>query len=139
MLEILLIIHLCKKIGTKIRSRGGSPGGYQALLVLMWFGGEILGAILGGVFTAIINPHEEMFLLAYLFAIIGAVIGAATAFWIADRANPPQPAIEAFDAGGYFQPRPAEPTERNDPHGHFSPGNPSGRFPDDQYRTQGGR
>ncbi|MDB5355676.1 MAG: hypothetical protein JWN24_2129 [Phycisphaerales bacterium] len=81
MLEILLLWHLCKKIGVKLRAKGRSAGGYQAMLVAMWFGGEIIGAIIG---VVVMGGGAG----AYLFAILGAAAGAVAAFVIVNSVAP---------------------------------------------------
>ena len=75
MIEILVLIALTKRIGNIVKAKGHKPGGYKAMLVGFWFGGEILGLIIG---FAVVGEG----LAIYLFAIIGAVIGAFVAFGI---------------------------------------------------------
>src|SRR5260370_27777381 len=75
MLEILLIWSLGKKIGAIASDKGRSSGGYIALFVLAWFGGEFAG----GVFGVILN-RGEVSAIVYLFALLGAVVGAGAVF-----------------------------------------------------------
>ncbi len=87
MLEILFLIFLTRKIGKKVEEKGRKPGGYKVMLVAFWFGGEILGFIIGG---AIVGET----LTAYLFALVGAAVGASVSFAIANGlapAGPPPP------------------------------------------------
>jgi hypothetical protein len=81
MLEILILWQLCKNIGVKLRAKGRSPGGYQFMLVAMWFGGEIIGGIIGVIVL-------EGGLGAYLLAILGAVAGVVAAFVIVNSLAP---------------------------------------------------
>jgi hypothetical protein len=77
MLEIILIIFLAKMIGNIATEKGRNAAGYIVLFVLMWVGGEIVGAIIG-----VIISRGELSVGGYLFAILGAAVGAATAFMI---------------------------------------------------------
>ena len=51
MLEIIIVWQLCKKIGNILRDKGRSPGLYQFLTVVLWFGGEVTGMIGSRVLT----------------------------------------------------------------------------------------
>jgi MFS family permease len=79
MLEIILIISLSKKIGTIAENKGHKKGGYIALFVILWILGEIIGAIAG---VAITGDDGFGF---YIFAIIGAAIGALIAFVVTNN------------------------------------------------------
>lgn len=81
MLEIILLIFLCKKIGAIIREKGRSPVAFQVLTVFLWFGGEIAGAVVG----IIVSGNEEPGPAAYIFALVGAAVGATIAFLIASN------------------------------------------------------
>jgi hypothetical protein len=84
-LEIILLVVLCKSMGNVLRNKGRKPLLFQFLLVGMWLGGEIVGAIIGTVVYAIRNgaPPEGIELSTYLFAIVGAAAGAGLCFLIA--------------------------------------------------------
>src|SRR5262245_2158140 len=105
MLEIILLITLGKRIGNIVRPKGHKAGLYQFLLVILWFGGEILGAIFGTIIGAVVLQQNEPTLLAYLFALLGAAAGAVIAFVIAKNL-PPTQAIDDEKARAYFQPPP---------------------------------
>ena len=83
MLEILLLIFLTKKIGEICQDKGRKAGGYKALTVVLWFGGEIVGAILGLVATS-----GEGGALVYVLALIGAAVGAVISFTIVNNLTP---------------------------------------------------
>jgi hypothetical protein len=86
MLEILALLALTRKIGKIVENKGYKPGMYKFLTCVLWFGGEIFGAILG----AIISEGEMI--PTYLIAILGAMIGAGTAYLIAvNRPERPLP------------------------------------------------
>jgi hypothetical protein len=82
MLEVLLLIYLCKQIGDIVRDKGCTAGWYQLMLVLMWIGGEVVGMFCGIVTTG--KPGGA----AYLFALGGAAAGAIAAFVIARSIAP---------------------------------------------------
>jgi hypothetical protein len=83
MIEILILINLCKKIGANARAKGHKGGYYQLLLVLFWFGAEIGAAfaIAFGLALAGEDP-EHLGILIWLGAIAGAALGAWGAFKI---------------------------------------------------------
>ncbi len=65
MLEILILISLTKKIGEIMERKGHKSGWYKVLTVVLWFGGELMGAIVGAVITELTGVN---FLVAYLGA-----------------------------------------------------------------------
>ena len=74
MLEIFALIYLTKKNGNIAKEKGHSKGSYIFLTIALWFGGEIIGAIIGVMIT------EGMG--AYIFAFIGAIMGAIISYQI---------------------------------------------------------
>jgi hypothetical protein len=85
MLEILILISLCRKIGEAARAKGRSAGGYQLMLVAFWFGGEVGVGLLGGIIIAVAFGGQEedgVFWFVYILAILGAALGALLAFQI---------------------------------------------------------
>jgi hypothetical protein len=129
MLEILLLIHFCKRIGAKVRDKGyKSATGYQIMLVLMWLGGEIFGAFFGGIVAEILaNGREEPnMLLAYGCALLGAAAGAAITFLIVGNLSPADDHSYYREEQGYFDRNPAA-----DPN---AGGDQYRRGSDDQYR-----
>jgi hypothetical protein len=75
MLEILLLVGLCKRISRMVGEKGRKAGGYIGLTIGLWIGGEILGFIVGQLL--------DMGGGAYAFALFGAGLGALAAYWIA--------------------------------------------------------
>ena len=51
MLEIIALWHLTKRMGRLVEEKGHRSGWYKVLTVVLWFGGEIAGAIVGAVVT----------------------------------------------------------------------------------------
>ena len=82
MLEILLLVYLCRSLGRTLRDKGRSPGWYQFLLVVLWFGGEVFGAIVA---VAVFRLEGAG---SYLGALVGAAGGATLAFVIAHSLGP---------------------------------------------------
>jgi len=80
MLEILALWALTKRIGNIVEQKGHKSGWYKVLTVALWFGGEIVGAILGVIVT---GTSESAQCLIYLFALGGAAAGAGVAYLIA--------------------------------------------------------
>lgn len=81
MIEIAAIIFLTIKIGEIVQEKGRKATWYRVLTVVLWLGGELLGAVIG---LAIVGES----LSVYLFALGGAVLGAITAFVIAKSLKP---------------------------------------------------
>jgi hypothetical protein len=107
MIEIIILFKLCGRIGEAARDRGRRAFGYQLMLLLFWFGGEVVAAILAGIVLAAFYGEEfERYLL---FGYIAAVAGAALGAWIAFRivAGLPEPGSD----------EPAEPDTTPDPSG----------------------
>ncbi len=83
MLEILLLIFLTRKIGGICEEKGRKAGGYKFLTVVFWFGGEVVGAIIGAVAT-----DGKGGAMIYILALVGAAVGAGVAFAIANSLSP---------------------------------------------------
>ena len=81
MLEIFLLVYLCKKIRATLEAKGRSAGWFQFLLVVLWFGGEFGGAVVGIMLDGSGGA-------AYFCALIGAVVGACAGVAIANGAAP---------------------------------------------------
>ena len=84
MIEILILFSLCKQIGQKARDKGRKATGYQFMLVMFWFGGEIVTALIAGIILGVMygDQAESYMLIAYAAAIVGAALGALVAFQI---------------------------------------------------------
>jgi len=82
MLEILALVFLTRKNGAIAEKKGHKPGGYKWLTVLLWVGGEIAGGIAG---AAMAGGDESLVGLVYLFALGGALLGAALSRLIVNR------------------------------------------------------
>jgi hypothetical protein len=95
MLEILALVFLTRKNGSIAEKKGHKPGRYKWLTVLLWFGGEIVGAIGGAVLA---SANEDLGGLVYLLALIGAVVGAGLSRLIVNRLSVLNSVpIEVFD------------------------------------------
>ena len=96
MLEIAILVLLAGKIGKIADSKGRKKIGYQLLLVGLWIGGELFGAVAGAIIAAIAGSEDAMlFLLACGYGC--AALGAVIAFQIAKN----MPPIEKED--DYYQ------------------------------------
>ena len=74
MLEIAIVFGLLRVISRKVEDKGYRPGKYQLLLGALWFGGEVIGYLIG-LFASRGDKG-----LAYLSALTVAAIGAAVSF-----------------------------------------------------------
>lgn len=85
MLEIFIVVHLCRKLGELCRSRGRTAGWYQLLLVVAWIFGEIFAAIMGAIVYFLIDgtnraDFEPPMAVLYLSGLAGAGLGAGSVF-----------------------------------------------------------
>lgn len=81
MLEIFFLVFLGKKIAAKARDKGWSGGGAVLLLVGLWFGGEVAGAIAAVVVELMLDPDAEPnFLIVLVGCYSCAALGAGVAF-----------------------------------------------------------
>jgi hypothetical protein len=85
MLEIILLIHLTRRIGHILEQKGRKSGWYKLLTVLLWFVGELIGGIIGAVIAEIGGLNQA---IIYLVALLGAAAGAGAAFVIAKAVSP---------------------------------------------------
>jgi hypothetical protein len=94
MLEIIILYRLCQRIGQLARAKGRSGNGYQLLLVVLWFGGEFVGAFIttGILFVLYGERAEGMLLYVYGVALLGAAVGASIVFQIVRGLPEPHPA-----------------------------------------------
>jgi hypothetical protein len=110
MLEIIILFLMCRNIGTIVRKNGRNAIGFQLALIGLWIAGEILGGFVGAMVTMMVDGrYEGVGVLTYLFALLGAGIGAFIAFRIA-RSTAPKPAGLGFPVVMKY---PAETMERH--------------------------
>jgi hypothetical protein len=115
MVEIIVLIMLAQKIGKIAESKGRKKGRYQFLLVGLWIGGEVFGALVGGVLMALADGTEESAgCLAVVLAYGMAIVGAVVAFQIVKNLQPlnedehfPLRGVELERWGDKFKPREA--------------------------------
>ena len=97
MLEIIIIILLCRKIWEVADDRGVSPIMYVCLLIAFWFGGEIVGAIIGAIVAVAIlhaNDNLSVIMISWVGALCGAACGAMLAFVLVSvHPVPDQPSL----------------------------------------------
>jgi MFS family permease len=79
-LEFIVVYLLGKHNKTVVENKGHRGGKYMGITIALWFGGEILGLIVG-----LLLEGTKGFAVAYLFAIAGAVTGAVIAWLIAKQ------------------------------------------------------
>lgn len=84
MIEIIALYYFAKNIGQIVEAKGHRGTWYKVLAVVMWFGGEFVGAIVG----AILFGQEGGQCAAYLFALLGAAMSAGTVYLIAKNLQP---------------------------------------------------
>jgi hypothetical protein len=92
MIEILIVISLCRKIAEIAKSKGRAATGYVLLLILFWLGGEFCGAIFGAVAT-----DGQGGILLYVFALVGAAVGAGIVFMIVNSLPPVSVERDRYD------------------------------------------
>ena len=80
MLEIIMLIYLTRNVGETVRRKNRRAGWYKFLTVVLWLGFEFLGGFVGGIFVALSGSSQAFI---YLFALVGAALGAGIAFAVA--------------------------------------------------------
>ncbi len=123
MLEIFMLRRLCGWLGDKAREKGHGPVPYQVLLVVLWFGGEISGAILGVVLAFMMDANAEgglLGLFVIVFALSGVGVAVLTTYLIVNALADQRDSL-AFEGDRVF----------NDSEGHFN------RDGDDRFRGDG--
>lgn len=100
MLEILILYRLCSLIGYRAREKERRAIGYQLMLILFWFVGQVSTLLLAGLAFGQFSgkPVEEDLLYAYVTAFAGAAFGAWSAFRIV--ANLPVAGVSESGTGG---------------------------------------
>ncbi len=74
MLEIILIIFLSRKVGNIAKKRGHKARPNIIFFVVLWFAGELIGALLGSILS------KGNIIATYFMALIGAAVGAYIAY-----------------------------------------------------------
>ena len=83
MIEIIVVILLCSKNSKNAKDRGKSGGAAIAYTLGLWFGGEILGFIIG-----IAANEGELIPPVYIAALLFAAGGGVASYFIAKSGQP---------------------------------------------------
>ena len=73
MVEIIILFFLARRNGRVADSKGRAKSSYIGLTILLWFGGEILGVILGYMIYNTTGSTAALILIGLLGAAAGAV------------------------------------------------------------------
>ena len=79
MLEIIALVYLTRRVGDIARAKGRKAGWFKLMTVLLWFGCELGGGVVGAVAAELAGWPEAAI---YLFALVGAAFGAGLSFLI---------------------------------------------------------
>ncbi len=82
MLEIVVVWLLARHVGRVAAARGQKPLQYRWLTFGLWFGGELLGAIV----AAVVLGNRADIVGVYAIALLTAITGGAVAWQAAKRA-----------------------------------------------------
>lgn len=109
MLEILIVIGLCRTMGRILRAKGRKPLMMQVMLVVMWIVGEFTGGFIAGIVHVMRHGQNvEMGFGVYLFAMVGAAIAAGITFMVA-HLLPSQTALPISTSQDPFDQRTRDP------------------------------
>ena len=86
MIEILCVIWLLNQNGKIALARGQNPSKYRIITIGLWFGLEVLGTIAGTYIALTFAPNSKPLMIAYVFGITGALLGAFLSRMIVNRA-----------------------------------------------------
>lgn len=76
---------MARKNAKTCKEKNIKPGGYVVLTIVLWIVLELAGGLIG----ALLFPYERIML--YLFALIGAGLGAFISYTIVKNLDPGQP------------------------------------------------
>jgi F0F1-type ATP synthase assembly protein I len=85
MLEIILLIYLTRHVGETVQAKGRRSGWFKLMTVLLWIGGEITGMVIGVIVSRLSDTGNA---LIYVFALVGAAMGAGISVLIARSVSP---------------------------------------------------
>ena len=104
MIEIIVVYFLCKGLGKIVRAKGRKPLWLQVMLVVSWFGGEFVGAFIGAIGYVVMTGDDtgELHPSVYLFALLGAALGAGFCFLVAYLLPDAAPAYDPYQAAPDF-------------------------------------
>jgi hypothetical protein len=77
MVELLVLMFLTGHVGRIVSPKGRSAGAFKFLAVVLWFGGEAVGALIG--WTLVGHETVDVYGPALMGACLGAVIAVAIA------------------------------------------------------------
>lgn len=87
MLEIILIIFLCSRMGKHLRAKGRKPVLMQVMVVVVWIVSMFTGAMAYSIYVAITRGMEAVedigMFSAYPSALLAGVVGQLLLFGIA--------------------------------------------------------
>jgi hypothetical protein len=114
MIEVLLVIYLCKKVGDVVRPKGYSVGLWRFFMVLGWVGGEITGGVIGGIMAAASagNAQEPSMGVIYVCTLVGAALGAVIVFELANALGSKEPPRSSWPST--YAPPPTTPRRDSD-------------------------
>jgi hypothetical protein len=91
MLEILIVVTLCKKMGELMRGKGyEKPFWFQFFVPVVWLGGEFTGAFLYAMVRAFRGEPAEGFDFKLYFVSVVAAALAATLLFVIAKSFPTQ-------------------------------------------------
>ena len=96
MIELIVLIFLCRKTTQNAGLRGQSKAGAVAYTIGLWAGMEIIGAFQAVIVMTMFNIIDQYYMLAVLWALTGAGLGGYLALLISKI----QPEINSYAPGG---------------------------------------
>jgi len=84
MLEILLILSLCRSVGGRLEDKGyPSASSYQFFVIIAWFGGQFVGAFAAAFGCAVLDHGREHLGLVNLGFLFGSSLAIGIVVWFA--------------------------------------------------------
>jgi hypothetical protein len=84
-MDLAILIGLCFLLNKMLKAKGRSPAGYILLLVVLWLGGDVFGAVVGLVlsgFLGVALPDPTCLFIIAACALPAAAAAAAVPFVI---------------------------------------------------------
>jgi hypothetical protein len=101
MVDIIILFFVARNLGTKVRVKCHDAFLYQVMLVVLWFSGEGVGAIVGSLCAAKICGPDGHLPLILACAAAGVIFGTTIVFSMADCLPDLRP--DAADHGEYVE------------------------------------
>lgn len=83
MLEILLVLSLCRSVGGRLEDKGYPSAWYQFFVIIAWFGGQFVGAFAAALACAVLDNGREHLGFVHWSSLFGSSLAVGLVVWFA--------------------------------------------------------